>query len=98
MRWQPFFMPRLGAYFNGSQFIANKFVAKKFRARPAAKRQKFQTFLFAPVINSQHMCAPAGGGAPQLGVAAFWQLLNMAEPLAKAKTALKFNLGCAACD
>lgn len=41
-----------GAYFNGSQFIANKFVAKKFRARP----ENFQTFLFASVINLQHMC------------------------------------------
>lgn len=41
-----------GAYFNGSQFIANKFVAKKFRARP----ENFQTFLYASVINLQHMC------------------------------------------
>lgn len=102
MRWQPFFMPRLGAgaCFNGSQFIANKFVAKKFRARP----ENFQTFLFASVINLQHMCGRLAGGSrsrdPVRGRVAFGSrsTLSRVESLrvepseSKAKTALKFNL------
>lgn len=87
-----------GACFNGSQFIANKFVAKKFRARP----ENFQTFLFASVINLQHMCGRLAGGSrsrdPVRGRVAFGSRSTSSRcesSRARAKPKLHLNSICA---